>query len=56
MSHKPQKQIADAKRQPVTYDDDYTEQLWACVNSGQVEADQLVAHVQASEIEHKEQS
>lgn len=56
MSHSPQKQQFDAKRQPVTYDDDYTEQLWACVNSGQAEPDQPVAHVQASEIEHKEQS
>jgi len=50
MSHKPQKQRADEKRQQVAYDDDYAESLMQCINSGQVEPSQIVAHVAASDL------
>jgi len=51
MSHSPQAQRAEQKRQQVEYDDDaYTESLLACLRSGQVEPNQYVAHFEAGEI------
>jgi len=51
MSHKPQKQQFDAKREPVAYDDDYADKLWANVNAGSKDEQ---GQFQAGEIEqHK---
>ena len=51
MSHSPQAQKAKQKRQPVEYDDaDYPESLLECINSGQVEPNQIVAHVAAGDV------
>lgn len=51
MSHSPQAQRAEQKRQPVERaDDDYPEILWQCINSGQVEPSQYVAHVEAGDL------
>ena len=43
MSHKPQKQEFDRKRQQVESSED-PEIPWQCINSGQAEASQLVQH------------
>ncbi|MDO9402085.1 MAG: hypothetical protein Q7T46_11660 [Polaromonas sp.] len=52
MSHSLKAQRAEQKRQPVEYnDDDATASLWQCINSGQVEAAQLVQHYYAGEIQ-----
>ena len=51
MSHSLKKQIADAKREPIEFDDDKYELLMQCINSGQVEAAQLVQHYEAGEIQ-----
>lgn len=51
MSHSPQAQRAEQKRQPVEHaDDDYPEILWQCIRSGQVEPSQYVAHVEAGDL------
>lgn len=54
MSHKPQKQIADAKRQYVDYEN-FEESLWQCVNGGKEENAQLVAHVAAGELDNEQE-
>lgn len=56
MSHSQYKQQFDAKREPVEFDDEGYELLMQCINSGQVEAVQLVQHFEAGELdENKEQ-
>lgn len=44
MSHSLKAQRAEQKREPVEFDDDKYELLMQCINSGQVEAVQLVRH------------
>ena len=56
MSHSMKRQQFDAKRQPIEFDDDAYEKLMQCINSGQVEAAQLVQHFEAGELnDNKEQ-
>lgn len=50
MSHKPQKQRFEQKRQLVEFDDEKYELLMQCIASGQVEPSQIVAHVEAGEL------
>ncbi len=50
MSHSLKAQRAEQKRQQVEYDDDAYLGVLACLRSGQVEADQYVAHVEAGDL------
>ncbi len=57
MSHTSRSQESQRKHFPPPPMNERVLHLLECINSGQVEADQLVQHVEAGEIEqHKEQS